>query len=1142
MNTRYAPIPWIIATLVACGGDDGAQPAVGTLALQGPARIEATATRALEPVDLAAIGGRAPFLWSVTDGAWPTGMELIPSEANEGRTARVRGTPEEAGNWSLTVAVQDSSGKSASWALEVRVGPAQAPLSIATEALPDAGLHVPYEAVLSATGGSEANYVWSIVRGSLPSGLRIAPVGTPDTELSGTASEIGNYGVTIEVRDDAGNTARRAFELRVVSATEPLSIQTIRVPDAQATAPYEAEISATGGTGFGYAWTIVDGALPEGVTLSKDGTPAAKLSGAPEARGTYTFEIRVEDSAGNQSQREYQMIVGDAPPPLQITTTALPAGQVGELYLASIRSINGHEPVRWSLRQGTLPAGLELNEEGSPNTSISGTPTEAGKFSLTIRAEDATGHIDQGVFELNIEAVVDPLEITTSELPSASVAETYEATLTAQGGIPPYHWIVEAGALPPGLNLQVAGTPDTRITGFAGAGGTFSATIAVYDARNVVATRFFELEIEDNALPLRILTRGLPAATQCAGYGARIEAADGSRTEYQWQVVRGELPPGLELEPEGTPSVGFTGVPNQDARGSYGFTVQVSDPGGRTAEQNFRVNVERGEFVNNWVVVAGALEDSGYNAPYLANACAASGVAAPTRLFPENTSGTLTTGALLFDFSPDQSMFAFVGSYDGTARDVAYVAPIVNGAPTAPQAVSTGIGATAVADQVLFSPDSTKLAFTASYQGGRNLYVVDVTNGVIGTPHRVNAQLTARQEVKPTSFRFSPDGRFLAYVAEQNFEYRDEVFVVDVSGAMPGPSMATHAPVSVDFAGAGTLQWSPDGQYLVFDGDLETSYRIELWASRFNGTTFDPAVRVHAPMPSFADIIANSSSDPRQSRAFQWSISPTTNHLVFSHDAASDNFVEPYLVDLNNIAAGPVRLTRTGERYGRPYFSWSPDGSKVFYALQNGTQRTIRMIDVAAGAPYSEQVLTPRMGNGSGAVAGGINGIKVAPSGEYVLFRADMDVPGINELYLLDLRTPGRWTTHRVNEALLAARTSVWAYYISPDSRYVAYVADPTSGARELFISEIVNGVPSPAARVNSPVGGPSQGVSNGPNDVLFLHGSAGLVYRSDERVDGQSEAWFVSLGQTPLPAPVAINPPLPGQPGVQHIFSSGVR
>ena len=70
-----------------------------------------------------------------------------------------------------------------------------------------------------------------------------------------------------------------------------------------------------------------------------------------------------------------------------ITTTSLSYGIVGLSYSAAI-SATGTTPIIWSVKSGTLPAGLTLN---SSTGIISGTPTVKGTSNFTVQAKNTSG-------------------------------------------------------------------------------------------------------------------------------------------------------------------------------------------------------------------------------------------------------------------------------------------------------------------------------------------------------------------------------------------------------------------------------------------------------------------------------------------------------------------------------------------------------------------------------------------------------------------------------------------------------------------------------------------------------------------------------------------------------------------------------
>ncbi len=141
-------------------------------------------------------------------------------------------------------------------------------------------------------------------------------------------------------------------------------------------------------------WTISNGALPAGLTLSSSGT----LSGTPTTAGTFSFTVQVTDKAGANASTPLQLTISSAT--LTITSTSpLPAGKVNTGYSATLTAGGGTPPyTNWIVSTGTLAAGLALNSSGM----LSGTPTAAGTYSFTIQVTDKAGISASTPFQLTI--------------------------------------------------------------------------------------------------------------------------------------------------------------------------------------------------------------------------------------------------------------------------------------------------------------------------------------------------------------------------------------------------------------------------------------------------------------------------------------------------------------------------------------------------------------------------------------------------------------------------------------------------------------------------------------------------------------------------------------------------------------------
>jgi len=71
---------------------------------------------------------------------------------------------------------------------------------------------------------------------------------------------------------------------------------------------------------------------------------------------------------------------------LTVTTYALPAGQDGTRYSASLSASGGTPPYSWATTAGALPPGLTLSSGGT----ISGTPMSTGTYDFTVQVTDSS--------------------------------------------------------------------------------------------------------------------------------------------------------------------------------------------------------------------------------------------------------------------------------------------------------------------------------------------------------------------------------------------------------------------------------------------------------------------------------------------------------------------------------------------------------------------------------------------------------------------------------------------------------------------------------------------------------------------------------------------------------------------------------
>jgi Putative Ig domain len=141
------------------------------------------------------------------------------------------------------------------------------------------------------------------------------------------------------------------------------------------------------------------------------------------------------------------------------------------------------------------------------------------------------------------------------------------------------------GQLPPGTKLFDFAGGTGLIFGVPKTAGSFTFTVQVKDETRATDTETFTIEILPAEAPT-ITTVALSGGTVGEFYCCGNLFAIGGVQPYDWSVVAGALPPGLEL-PKGGNTI--SGTPT--LAGTFTFTVRVTDDLGAFSEQEFSITI-----------------------------------------------------------------------------------------------------------------------------------------------------------------------------------------------------------------------------------------------------------------------------------------------------------------------------------------------------------------------------------------------------------------------------------------------------------------------------------------------------------------------------------------------------------------------
>ncbi len=311
---------------------------------------------------LAASGGNGSYVWEVSSGSLPPGLTLASS------SGQISGSPSAAGTSNFTVGVE-SAGQIA-----------RKSLSITVDLVPVASVEVlPASANVTIGESLQFSAVAKDAKGTVLQGRAVSwessdPL-VATVSLSGLAAGVGHGTATITAKVD-GFPGWAA-----VTVSDSLEILTEALESGVVGQVYADTILSGGGHGA-HSWSITSGSLPAGLALDGE---SGILTGTPTAVGAGTFLVQVASTDGQIDTRALSIVVYA---PVSIVTASLADGVVGTIYSQLLIATGGDGTYRWSVNDGALPDGLDLNGDTG---LIGGTPTTAGSWDFSIQGQSGDG-------------------------------------------------------------------------------------------------------------------------------------------------------------------------------------------------------------------------------------------------------------------------------------------------------------------------------------------------------------------------------------------------------------------------------------------------------------------------------------------------------------------------------------------------------------------------------------------------------------------------------------------------------------------------------------------------------------------------------------------------------------------------------
>jgi hypothetical protein len=513
----------------------------------------------------------ATFIWSAT--GLPTGLSL-----NTG-TGSITGTPTVAGTFSVSVIATDNLGYSGSASFTWTIVGAVSVTSPGSQSSASGAAIAPLALSANDTQAG-ATFTWSAT--GLPTGLSL---NTATGTITGTPSAVGNYTVSVTATDGSGFAGSASFSWFVGAATTTHTVS-VTNPGDQSDVPGSAIAAlnlTAGDSQAGATLTWAATGLPTGLSIS---AATGTITGMPTTAGTYNVTVTATDGSGASGSAGFTWAITGTPV-INTVTVAVPANQtdVSGTVIATLgnSATDSQAGAAFTWSASDLPAGLSVNWATG---DITGTPTTAGDYPVTVTATDASGFSGSATLAWTITSPAgsNTVTLTNPGAQSSATGTAVTALVNVATDSAPAATIASwsATGLPAGLSIGpstgiISGTPTTA--------GAYSVTLAATDSSGAMGAASFTWTVTG---PVSVTNPG--ACSDVSGTAINpmtATATDAGATIASWSAIG--LPAGLSIGPStgiisGTPttagaySVTLTATDSSGAMGAASFTWAITTP------------------------------------------------------------------------------------------------------------------------------------------------------------------------------------------------------------------------------------------------------------------------------------------------------------------------------------------------------------------------------------------------------------------------------------------------------------------------------------------------------------------------------------------------------------------------------------
>lgn len=322
--------------------------------------------------------------------------------------------PDQGGVQDVVLRVRDGQGGSALQSFQITVGENQAP-NVTSDPVTFAKLGELYS--YQVTGADPEGQPLAFQLINAPQGMTINTQ-TGLVQWSPTATQTGNFSVTVAVQDPAGAIGRQTFTLTAADNATPV-INSTAPTTTTAGLTYRYDVKAVDPDGDTLSYSLIN--APQGMSIDALGRLSWVTSIANV--GVTPIELRVTDTDGASVSQLFDLTVApDLQAPkvnVQLSSGTIEIGKTVTFQVSATDNVKVN------------PDDVTLTVNGSPITLAGGRnatfqPTQAGLYEVVATVEDAAGNLT-ATAPITLR-VIDPKDTNAPEITIISPSSNAQVT------------------------------------------------------------------------------------------------------------------------------------------------------------------------------------------------------------------------------------------------------------------------------------------------------------------------------------------------------------------------------------------------------------------------------------------------------------------------------------------------------------------------------------------------------------------------------------------------------------------------------------------------------------------------------------------------------------------------------------------